>query len=269
MTRHAPRLDAASKQIINDLVQQMEQVKVFNADLKKVHAYERQRFYDELDRADAEREALHTAALDKVKALHDSVRAEAEATLKQWLLEEEEARRREEEKARKEQERIEREKAEKLQREQQEAARLEAERKAQEEAKQKAEQEAARARQAAQEERERKEREQRERAEAEKRREAQQAEQKARALEVEKIGAGRLTDEDVRVQERYVALHKTLKEMRQWLRAIGKEQPEVKQVMGDLRRAIKKTVGQLRDGKGANREQVSRLLCSYLYRIAH
>lgn len=259
MTRrvHVPRFDEPTKQLVNDLIKELEQVKIFNADLKKVHAYERQCVYDNLDRADAELEAAHNEALDKAKALHDSVRAEAEATLKQWLRDEEEARRCQEEEARKEKERIEREKAEKLQREQQEAARLEAERKAQEEAKKKAAEEAERAQKAAQEEQERKKREELEKAEAEKRKEAQQAEQKARALELEKIGAGRLTDQDVRVQERYVALHKTLKELRQWLRDMGKENPEVKKVVGDMRRTIKKSVGQLRDGKGANREQVS------------
>lgn len=268
MTRrhHVPPLDSPSKQLINDLVRQLEQVEIFNTELKKVHAYERKLFYDNLDRVDREREAVHTAALDEAEAFHDRVREEAEATLRQYLLEEEEARLREEAEVRKEQERIEREKAEKLRRERQEATRLEAERKAKEEAKKKADEEAERARRAAQDAKERKEREQHEQAEAEKRKEAEQAQQaqqeaerQARSQQQQKIGGGRLTPEEVSVQERYVALHKTLKDMRQWLRGVGKERQPVKQTMGDMRRTIKKCVGQLRDGKGANKQQVNDL----------
>lgn len=255
--RHVPPLDSPSKQLLQDLVRQLEQVEIFNTDLKRVHAYERRLFYDNLDRVDREREAVHTAALDEAAAFHDNVRQEAEATLRQYLREEEEERRRKEAEARKEQERIEREKAEKLRREQQEAARIEAERKAEEEAKRKTEEEAERARRAAQEEKERTEREKREQVEAERRKEAEQA----RSQVQQKIGGGRLTSEEVSVQERYVALHKTLKDMRQWLRGVGKEQQPVKQTMGDMRRTIKKCVGQLRDGKGTNKQQVTCLLC--------
>lgn len=270
--RHVPPLDSPSKQLLHDLIRQLEQVEIFNTDLKRVHAYERRLFYDNLDRVDREREAVHTAALDEAAAFHDNVRQEAEATLRQYLREEEEERRRKEAEARKEQERIEREKAERLRREQEEAARIEAERKAEEETKRKAEEEAERARRAAQEEKERTEREQRENVEVERRKEAEQAqqakyqaEQQARSQVQQKIGGGRLTSEEVSVQERYVALHKTLKDMRQWLRGVGKEQQPVKQTMGDMRRTIKKCVGQLRDGKGTNKQQVIFLLCLTVY----
>lgn len=261
---HVPPLDSPSKQLIFDLARDLEQVKIFNTELKKVHAYERRVFYENLDRIDREREAVHTAALDEAAAFHDRVREEAETTLKEHIRAEEEERRRKEEAAHREQERIEREKAETLRREQEEAVRLEAERKAKEEARKKAEQEAERARQAAQEEAQRNERQESERIEAEKRKQQEQAEkaqqeaeQQARTAQQQKIGGGRLTSEEVGVQKRYVALHKTLKDMRQWLRNVGKEQPPVKQTMGDMRRSIKKCVGQLRDGKGTNKQQVS------------
>lgn len=264
---HVPPLDSPSKQLMLDLTRDLEQVKLFDIELKKVHAYERKVFYENLDRIDREREAVHTAALDEAAAFHDQVREEAEEILREHNRAEEEERRRKEEEARKERERIEREKAEKLRREQEEAARLEAareaERKAKEEQKKKAEEEAERARRAAQEQKEREEREQREKLEAEKRAKEEAAkktqeaeEEKARSQRQQKAGGRGLTPEEINIQERYVALHKTLKDMRSWLRDFGKKEPAIKQAMGDMRRSIKKSVGQLRDGKGTNKQQV-------------
>lgn len=275
MTRrklHVPPLDSPSKQLIHDLAEELEKVYIFNSELKKVHAYERKAFCENLDRIDQEREAAHTAALDKAAAFHDQVREEAEATLRQYLLEEEEERRRKEEEDRKEKERIEFEKAERLRRQQEEAARVQAERKAKEEAKRKADEEAERSRRAAQAEKEREERQQRERVEAEKRKQAEetkkaqeQAEQQARAQQQQKAAGGQLTPEEIRVQDRYVEVHKVLKDMRKWLQGVGKQQPAIKQAMGDMRRTIKKCVGQLRDGKGTNKQQVSSRFCSHFH----
>ncbi|KAJ5682205.1 hypothetical protein N7462_005370 [Penicillium macrosclerotiorum] len=259
MTRarvHVPPLDSPSKQLILDLTRDLENVRIFNAELKKVHAYERQTFYDNLDRIDREREAVHTAALDEAAAYHERVREEAEATLRAHNRAEEEARRRKEEAERKERERIEREKAEERRRQEEEAARIEQERKKQAEADKKAAEEAERARQAAQEARERQEREKQERLAAEARQkeeEARKAQQAAQqAAQKQSIGGSRLTSEEARIQERYVALHKTLKEMREHLRNIGKQNPAVKEAMGGMRRAIKMSVGQLRNAKGSN-----------------
>lgn len=261
-----PGMDSPSKQLIDDLTRDLEQVKIFNADLKKVHAYERKSFYDNLDRIDREREAIHTAALNEAAAFHDRVREQAEETLKEHIRAEEAERLRQEEAARKEKERLERiqrEKAEQLRRQQEEAARAEAERKAKDEAAKRAAEEAEQARKAAQADKERREREERERLEAVKRKQEadakqaqHEAEQKTKAEESLKVGAGGLTEEEARIHQRYVELHKTLKEMREWLRGIGKANPPVKQAMGDMRRSIKKSVGQLRDGKGANKTQV-------------
>lgn len=264
---HAPPLDSPSKQLIDDLARELERVHVFNKELKKVYAYERKAFYEKLDRIDQEREAVHTAALDKAAAFHDQIREEAEATLREYLRREEEERRRREEEDRKEKERVRLEKEEKLRRAKEEAARLEAERKAKEYVKKKADEEAQRSRQAAQEEKERQEHQRREQVEAEKRKQAEeakkaqeQAEQQIRSQQQQKAGAGQLTPEDVRVHDRYVELHKVLKDMRKWLQGMGKQQPALKQAMGDMRRAIKKCVGQLRDGKGTNKQQVRNFL---------
>ncbi|KAJ5620459.1 GLE1-domain-containing protein [Penicillium lagena] len=260
---HVPPLDSPSKQLMRDLAQQFEQVRLFDLDLKKVHAYERKAFHDELDRKEQELAAQHNAALDEAAAYHDRVREEAEAYLKEHIRQEEEERQRKEEEARKERERIQREKAEKLRREQEEKARIEADRKAKEEAKKKAEREAEQARQAAQAE---KDRQERERVEVEKRKQEeeaqkarQEAEQKARSEQQAKVGGTRLTEAEIKVQERYVELHKTLKQVRQWLRNVAKENASAKQAMGDMRRSIKKCVGQLRDGKGTNRQQIAQI----------
>lgn len=264
---HVPPLDSPSKQLLLDLVRDLEQVKLFDADLRKVHEYERKIFYENLDRIDREREAVHTAALDQAAAFHDRVREEAETTLKDHLRAEEEERLRKEEAIRKENERIEREKAEKLRLEQEAAARVEAERQAKEQAEKKAQEEAAKkaaaletARKAALEEKLRKEREQ---AESQKRQQDEEAEkaqreadQKAQSKQQQHLGAGNLSTEDIRVHQRYVELHKTLKEMRKWLKDISQGKPELKTTMGNMRRSIKKSVGQLRSGTGANKQQV-------------
>jgi nucleoporin GLE1 len=264
---HVPPLDSPSKQLMLDLVRELEQVKIFDADLKKVHQYERKTYYENLDRIDREREAVHTAALDQAAAFHDRVREEAETTLKDHLLAEEEERIRKEEAIRKEQERVEQEKAEKARREREAAARVEAERQAKEQAEKKAQEEAAQKaaaleteRKAAIEEKLRKEREQ---ADAQKRRQneearkaQEEADQKAQSQQQQKLGAANLSAEEIRVQQRYMELHKTLKEMRKWLKEIGQSQPDLKATMGNLRRSIKKSVGQLRSGTGANKQQV-------------
>ncbi|OJJ49757.1 hypothetical protein ASPZODRAFT_128280 [Penicilliopsis zonata CBS 506.65] len=266
----ASRLDSPSRQLVWDLARELEQVRLHNVEVKKVKAYERRSFYEKLDRIDRERAAEHNAALDKVAELHDKVREEAEGVLKEHLWQVEQERLRKEEEARKERERVEREKAEKLRQAQEEAARLEAERKAQEEARRKAAEEAEKARKAEQEEKERKEREKAEQETQKRIAEQQKAEKEALQREAEaskkaqieqqkKIGASNLSQEETRIHLRYVELHQHLKKFRKWLRDESKNNPVVKQNMGDLRRSIKKCVGQLREGKGANKGQLQEI----------
>lgn len=250
-----------------ELARELEQVRLHNTELKRVKAYERRSFYENLDRIDREREKEHNAALDAAAALHDQVRHEAEETLQEYLRQLEEERRRKEEEARKERERIEREKAEQLRREQEEAARREAERRAKEEEARKKAEEAERARKAAEEERERKERErleeekrkreeERQKAEQDAARQKAEEEQQARVQFQKQLGATRRTQDEVNVHLRYLDLHKHLKEFRKWMREQAKSNAALKEKMGDLRRTIRKCVGQLREGKGANRTQV-------------
>ena len=55
---------------------------------------------------------------------------------------------------------------------------------------------------------------------------------------------------------RYLEIHRALKELRKFMTAQAKQNAQLKEVMGNMRREIRKSVGQLRDGKGANRVQV-------------
>lgn len=256
-------LDSPSKQLFLDLARDFEQFQLYASDIKKAKVYERRSYYDSLDRLDRERAAEHNAALDKVAANHSRVREEAEETLRKHLIAEEERRLRKEEEARRERERVERERAEKLRREQEEAARKEAERTAKEEERRRAEAEAEKARKAAEDERQRREQEERRKREEDAQKAEQEAAQRkaqeAQADRQKQVGGGRQTEEETRIQLRYVELHQQLKKFRQWLKDEGRNNPTVKQGTGDIRRSIKKCVGQLRGGKGANKPQVSRL----------
>ncbi|EDP56377.1 hypothetical protein KXW98_001952 [Aspergillus fumigatus] len=263
-------LDSPSRQLLQDLTRDLEQLQIHSTELKQVKAWERKSFYERLDRIDSEREAIHYTALDKVAARHDQVREEAQEMLRAHQRAVEEERRRKEEEARREAERLERERAEKLRREQEEAARRDAERKAAEEAKRKAEEEAEKKRKAEQEEKERKEKERLEEENRQRQAEAQKAEQeaaqrtaeaarKAQAEQQKQIGGARQSEEESKVQLRYVELHQHLKKFRQYLKDEGKTNPVVKQNMGDIRRSIKKCVGQLREGKGANKTQLQEI----------
>lgn len=59
--------------------------------------------------------------------------------------------------------------------------------------------------------------------------------------------------------QRYVEVHRNLKYLRKFMMAEAQKQPAFKQRMGDLRREIKKCIGQLIEGKGVNKIPVSSL----------
>ncbi|MCJ1287857.1 hypothetical protein MMC26_007209 [Xylographa opegraphella] len=54
--------------------------------------------------------------------------------------------------------------------------------------------------------------------------------------------------------DRYLHIHKSLKEFRKFMSDQGKQNPTLKTQMGDMRRIIKKCVGQLTSGKESNRQ---------------
>ncbi|KAL2871974.1 putative RNA export mediator Gle1 [Aspergillus lucknowensis] len=268
------QLDSPSRQLLADLTDQLEQLRVHNLELKKVKAYERRSFYENLDKIESDLEAQHNAALDKVAVRHEQVLEEAQETLRAHQRAVEEENRRREEAARKELERKELARVEALRREQellrQEVARQTA-LKAAEEAKRAAAAEAEKKKRLEQEENERKERLRLEeetrqlKAEAQKAEEQEAArlkaesEQKQQAARQKQLGASRLTEDEIKVHQRYIELHQNLKKFRQYLRVQSKTNPVVKQNMGDMRRSIKKCVGQLREGKGANKVQTQEI----------
>lgn len=57
--------------------------------------------------------------------------------------------------------------------------------------------------------------------------------------------------------QKYVEIHQRLKDMRRFMTNGAKRNPDLKRCMGDMRREIKKSVGQLRDERGANKQPVS------------
>ena len=62
---------------------------------------------------------------------------------------------------------------------------------------------------------------------------------------------------------RYLGIHRALKELRKFMATQAKQNAQLKASMGDMRREIRKSVGQLRDGKGANKVQVRFFRSSY------
>ncbi|KAL1962704.1 hypothetical protein VTN77DRAFT_9248 [Rasamsonia byssochlamydoides] len=265
-------LDSPSRQLLLELARDLEQIHLHHEELKKVDDYRRRSFYERQDEIDRETQAIYYAAIDAATAVYDQHRLEAEEVLQNHLREvEEERRQKEAEEARRALE-------ERLAREAEEKRRKEAERRAQEEeARRKREEEerkreeAEKARKAAEEEKARRERERLEE-EQRQRQAAEEAAREAARKEVEdelgkirhklkQLGATHRTPEEVNQHGRYLQVHHDLKVLRSTLTEKGKQNPELKQTMGDLRRSIVKCIGQLREGKGAgaNKKQLQEI----------
>lgn len=251
-------------------------------------------FYAHLDRESHEREALHQQALAAATAKHENVRRTAEQYRERLEEQIQAERRRREDEEQKELERLRREKVEQdiaqRRREVERAKAVEIEEKKIAEVK-RLEQEAEdrrnaeRERQIAEaarhqeEEREMAARQKDEVAAAEARaRETAVAAQKARPKPVTQAPLSALAPASApapAVQQstptmqpiqatlleaehsRYLEIHRALKELRKFMTTQAKQNAQLKGAMGDMRREIRKSVGQLRDGKGANRVQVS------------
>ncbi|EEQ85011.1 hypothetical protein RJZ56_007201 [Blastomyces dermatitidis] len=270
---YSPRQpDSPSRQLILELAKDLEQVRLHNNELKKVRAYERKSFYEKLDRLDREKEEVHNAALTAAAAKRDALRLEAEETLQLHLRAEQEERRRKEELEKQRREKIEREKAERERWEREEAVRVEALKRAEEEEKRRKAEEAEKALKAAkeakaQQERERVVQEQKKKEEAaqelartkaaeNKQIQQQQQEEEAdqASAATKALGAAHRTPQQIAEHQRYLELHQHLKKFRQYMVGETKKNPILKQHMGDMRRTIKKCVGQLVvDDKVANR----------------
>ncbi|KAL8727813.1 MAG: hypothetical protein Q9166_005805 [cf. Caloplaca sp. 2 TL-2023] len=232
-------------------------------ELARLALDEQQQSIERLDRESKEREAIHKSALAAAIAKHDKVRKDAEAE-RDRLIQQDEARRQDELRQEDERRHVERrrviERAEALRRAEQAATQ---EREA-EEARIKAEKdrrhaEAAKAKKDEQEATDRK-----------------KAAEEHKAREAALAAAARSTPQTQPVQvtpkqpttntsqstvqdperemehQRYLVIHKSLKELRKSMDQQAKQNPALKGRMGDMRREIRKSMGQLREGKGAN-----------------
>ena len=236
-----------------------------------------QDFYAQLDREDEEREAQHRQALAKASKRHERIRRDAEQCRLQIEQQIKAERRRHEEERQRETERLRQEQLEqelaarrREEKERAKTAELEEQRVA---AIKRAEKDAAdrlkaeRVRQDA----EKAARQSIAERDAESRRinEVRTAEAKAEANAPSLITPTRSsaaipsqTTQPIRPatrfpevtaeHQRYLDIHRSLKGLRKGLAAQGAQNPELKNVMGNMRREIRKCVGQIREGKGTN-----------------
>jgi len=263
-----------------DLERALNQTQIHEAELHKVYNYQQRLFQENLDKLDRKRAQEDIAAIDAATSRHETVRKEAEAELHRYYEEVER------------QERLKREDEERRLRQQQAQAKAEAERKAKEEAERIAriDKEQAAARKAAEEKvkaeqaehqkreealaQEKAEEERKQKAEQEKARLIRQAVDKKAADEKAAEAAAQAaakekqvvrsqgqtstvsTSENEAQHQRYLQIHQNLKRFRKEFWAECKKDTNLKSKVGDMRRAIKTSVGQLTDTKGANRQPV-------------
>lgn len=266
--------DSPSRQLLWELGQLTSSREAFNA---------------QLDRENDDRAILHRQALEAASAQHDRVRRTAEQYRERLEQQIQAERRRREEETQKEIDKLCREKEE----EEQAAKRREIERARTAEAEKKRAAEIRRREKSAADERKANEEQQdaeiARRLEVEKRKESLQREQvkaaEAKAAEANSKEAAsaaqlplsvpttksspppaQLSQPSHRVEhqnpaleaehQKYLEIHQRLKGLRKAMASQAKQNPTLKTVMGDMRREIKKCVGQLRQGKGTNRSQV-------------
>lgn len=258
-------------------------------ELSRLGIASQESFYARLDRQNHEKEVVHKQALAAAAAEHNRIRESAELVRKELELQiQNERRRRDEEQRRgleqKRQEQVEREIEETklLEKEKVKTAELEAKKAAQSERLRKAEAEATAQAHKVEEERQASE------AAAQLRKKKQNEEIKRRLAEAKAtqqkpdattpsipaattpkpqpittasspaIPAQPIQNLQPEVEhQRYLAIHKQLKELRKFMNAEGAKSPDLKKNMGDKRREIRKSVGQLRVGQGVNKTPVS------------
>lgn len=283
--RDSPRArrndDSPSRQLQFELERAFSQIHLHAVERQKLHAYQRRQQQEDLDAKELAQAEVHRAGLTVAIAQHEVVRRQAEAVLHAYIKQEEEERQRreaeqrrleaekrkreEEEQARKQAERERKAREDKERTEREARARAEAERLAIYE-KQKAEAEEAqrKEREAA----EQKQREEQARADHEAGLKKQEAERLAVAARIPPsvpttnqppksslASASPSSDLQMRHKE-YLTIHKKLKIFRKEFWERVKSDPNLKPHVGDMRRALKTSVGQLTDDKVGNRRAV-------------
>ncbi|KAI1616150.1 hypothetical protein EDD36DRAFT_124847 [Exophiala viscosa] len=283
--RNSPRSrrneDSPSRQLQFELERAFSQIHLQEVERQKLHAYQRRQQCEELDAKEHAKAEAHRAELNVATAQHEIVRQQAEAVLQAYLKQEEEERRRreeerrrqeeearrrhEEEQARKraEQERKEREERERREREQR--AKDEAERRAigvkQKAEAQKVELEAARRKEeeTAQRRRQEKQAKAEEEAREKKVKAAAAASAPTPAKTVAQTPASGKSSATEAEHQNYLAIHKKLKTFRTGFWEKVKKDPTLKPHVGDMRRAMKTSVGQLTDDKVGNKKAHDRV----------
>lgn len=254
-------------------------------ELSRLAVTTREDFYARLDREHKEKEAVHHHALATAALEHDRVRRRAEQEREKLELQLQIERERREEEKRRELERKRQEEAER------ELAEKEAERVRAAEATKKKENEAIAARKAEIAEAERKKvekatqdaeivKQRKDAQDTEKKNEvSKEAMQKAKEVAIsaqkqrqlqtpsnqplDSSSVGKTLappvdkDQDREAEHRrYIEIHRNLKQLRKFMMAEAKKQDVLIQHMGNMRREIKKSVGQITEGKGANKTPV-------------
>ena len=280
--RNSPRSrrneDSPSRQLQFELERAFSQIHLQEVERQKLHAYQRRQQCEELDAKELARAEAHRAELNVATAQHEVVRQQAEAVLQAYLKQEEEERRRreeerrrqEEESRRKHEEEQARRRAEEERKQREEKERREREQRAREEAERRAinERRQAEAQKAEAEAQKRKEEES-----AQRRRQEEQAQaEQDRAKKVEAAAAASAPRPPTSVaqtppssksstteaeHQNYLAIHKKLKAFRTDFWEKVKKDPSLKPHVGDMRRAMKTSVGQLTDDKVGNKKAVS------------
>jgi nucleoporin GLE1 len=251
-------LDSPSRQLLREL--------------RLLQIRDRHSFYERLEEQDRNLAREHNAGLASAAAKHNRIRRDAEEVLRKYHVEVERQRKQEEEERRRKEETIERKRRE---REEAERRGVEAERARAEEARRTAAEAKAKAEAAErglleiktrEEELERQKQESLRKAkeasvaEEAKARAEKEREQNATATPLRPQTAPVSQAEKEAEQKRYLEIHQYLKKFRAFMRDETKKNQALKARMGDMRRAIRKCVGQLTDVKGQNKQPV-RITC--------
>ncbi|KAK4694596.1 nucleoporin GLE1, partial [Lecanoromycetidae sp. Uapishka_2] len=260
-------------------------------ELGQLNLSDRESFNSQLDREHEERAALHRQALNAASAEHDRVRRSAEQFRQRLDAQIQAEQQRREEENQRDLERLQKEKEEQeIVSRRREAERLKAAKarekeladiKRQEEKQE--QEEATNKRQAdkdrqdvetnrsLQEERRKQSQRASETVAAEaKLKEAAAAAQNARAAPVVKSQVqltpklpAQTSTRNAELEaehSRYLDIHQKLKDLRKSMASQARQNPGLKTAVGEMRREIKKCVGQLREGKGTNKSQLSSIM---------
>lgn len=244
-------------------------------ELSRLALAEQEASLERLDQACRERGAVLKSALDEAAARHDKVRKDAEAEGARIEQERQRAKARREAEYREQEERERQAEAERDRAAKQRAATERAERAAtQEREAEQARLKAEKDRQDAQKAKAKQEEEEAAgRRKAEEHRKAREAaavvSATARSKPTTQLAPSmtgqsimstsqrtRLDPEREKEHQRYLEIHSTLKDLRHFMDQQSKQNPTLKAKMGDMRRGLRKSVGQLREGRGANTKQV-------------